>query len=140
MPPAEQLQQGCHVWYRHNGSKRGVSASVDGNATAQIQGGGARGARLVDGSVEADGETIGKLDAQRVLVGEGNPFEPEFYIDLATDAQQLPVRYIKGDEISFSIERSAGCNVQQTAVGAAPVVVATLKALPQHKGIPDSLR
>jgi hypothetical protein len=140
LPPAEQLQQGCHVWYRHKGSARGVSARVDRDGAAQIQGGSATQARMVDGSIELDGTAIGKLDGRRVLVGEGNPFEAELYVDLATDARQLPVRFIKGDVTAFSIERSAGCSVQQTALGAAPVVVVTREAIPEHKGIPDGVR
>ena len=95
---------------------------------------------MIDGSIELDGIAVGRLDGQRVLVGEGNPFEAELCVDLATNARQLPVRFLKGDVTSFSIERSAGCSVPQTALGAAAIVVVTREAIPEHKGIPDGLR
>jgi len=136
LPPKEVLQQGCHVWYSHNNSRRGVSAEVRSDGVAVIQAGREELlARLLDnGDITLEGEVVGKIEGERVVIGDEQPFEPELYVDLGGDAPFLLVRWFKGAEPYVHIERSAACSLRETALGAAPVVLETRDAMPQSGG------
>ena len=126
LPPREQLERGCYVWFTSDGSY-GIFAEVTAAGVAKVQ----RRAQTTEATLGPAGEIIlewgrsipvARLHGPHLLVTDlGEQFTPSFVGVLDPASTEIPFWHYESREPWTLLQRSASCTPTQTAIGAGPV-------------------
>jgi hypothetical protein len=130
LPPREQLERGCHVWFTSDG-KYGIFAEVTQAGVATVQ----RRAQTTKAFLSPSGEVIlewgrnipvARVEGQRMLVTDlGEQFTPAFFGHLDPLSTEIPFWHVESQQPWTKLYRSPSCTPTQVAVGAGPVAYYT---------------
>jgi len=120
LPPREDLERGCHVWWGREGGD-GVVASVSGTR-ATIQGGlDMDGPTLAGDTIQLLGEDVGRF-RDRVLTLKAAGRQPEYSGKVGPrPVGSVTLAGASGTAMKFEV--SVACSPSEAALGAAAVYI-----------------
>lgn len=124
LPPTEELQLGCHVWW-DNGEGRGAYASVSGGDAVLTGSSDVYGFSMSEsGTISINGKSFGEFDGKELFIDQ---------MTMATTSYSGPVGkkpvydvtlVSSGDGSPWSFSVSDACEPEEAALGAATVFLA----------------